>query len=65
MSRAPERCSHGLSTAKGVYCAQCEIIWHEEGLRQAQKAVQRHTRKLALARAFLANPANEQKDGAS
>ncbi len=52
----PKACSHGVALIASAYCPACEIVWHEEGLRDALKAVDRHTRKLEIARAAISAP---------
>lgn len=48
-------CQHGVAMIASAYCPACEIIWHEECLKRAVRAVKRHTRKLEIARSALVN----------
>ena len=60
MERIPKFCTHAVPLIADAYCAACEIVWHEEGLRNAQKSVERHTRKLELARAAITTNQNSE-----
>lgn len=52
VERSAERaCTHGFSY--NVPCRDCEIVWHQEGLENARRAVARHEaalQRLATAR---------------
>ena len=41
-----DKCEHGVPMSF-LYCRECSIVWHKEGVREAKKRMEHHQRCLA------------------
>lgn len=39
------QCQHGIPVAKSAHCPDCDLLWHEARLADAEASVIRHRRK--------------------
>ena len=55
MRAATEKCAHGVPLVREAECDQCEIVWLEEMLPAAERAVARNRKRLDFLRIRVAS----------